>query len=50
MMAQHPAASPTRWRASCGSDRSSPEEFDLFIAAETAKWAQVIRTAGVTPD
>ena len=29
---------------------STPEEFDSFIAAETAKWAQVIKTAGVKPD
>jgi tripartite-type tricarboxylate transporter receptor subunit TctC len=29
---------------------SSPQEFDAFIAAETAKWAKVIRTAGVKPD
>ncbi|MDM0071264.1 tripartite tricarboxylate transporter substrate binding protein [Variovorax sp. J31P207] len=29
---------------------STPEEFDAFIAAETAKWAQVIKTAGVKPD
>jgi tripartite-type tricarboxylate transporter receptor subunit TctC len=28
----------------------TPAEFDAFIAAETAKWAQVIRTAGVTAD
>jgi tripartite-type tricarboxylate transporter receptor subunit TctC len=28
----------------------TPEEFDAFIAAETAKWAKVIKTAGVTPD
>lgn len=28
----------------------TPEEFDSFIAAETAKWAKVIRTAGVKPD
>jgi tripartite-type tricarboxylate transporter receptor subunit TctC len=28
----------------------TPEEFDAFIAAETAKWAKVIRTAGVKPD
>jgi tripartite-type tricarboxylate transporter receptor subunit TctC len=28
----------------------SPEEFDTFIATETAKWAKVIKTAGVTPD
>ena len=26
---------------------STPEEFDAFIAAETAKWGQVIKTAGV---
>ena len=26
---------------------STPEEFDAFITAETAKWAKVIRTAGV---
>ena len=26
---------------------SSPEEFDTFIAAETAKWAKVIKDAGV---
>ncbi len=26
---------------------SSPEEFDAFIASETAKWGQVIKTAGV---
>ena len=26
---------------------STPGEFDAFIAAETGKWAQVIRTAGV---
>lgn len=26
---------------------STPAEFDAFIAAETGKWAQVIRTAGV---
>jgi tripartite-type tricarboxylate transporter receptor subunit TctC len=28
----------------------TPEEFDAFIAAETAKWASVIRNAGVKPD
>ncbi len=28
----------------------SPEEFDAFIAAETAKWAKVIKAAGVTPE
>ena len=28
----------------------SPEEFDTFIAAETAKWAKVIKDAGVTAD
>lgn len=26
---------------------STPQEFDAFIAAETTKWGQVIRTAGV---
>jgi tripartite-type tricarboxylate transporter receptor subunit TctC len=26
---------------------STPEEFDAFITAETAKWGKVIRTAGV---
>lgn len=26
---------------------SSPEQFDAFIGAETVKWAQVIKTAGV---
>lgn len=29
---------------------SSPEEFDAFIAAETAKWAKVIKDAGVKAD
>jgi tripartite-type tricarboxylate transporter receptor subunit TctC len=29
---------------------STPDEFDAFIAAETTKWAQVIKTAGVKPD
>ncbi|HUD33896.1 MAG TPA: tripartite tricarboxylate transporter substrate binding protein [Variovorax sp.] len=29
---------------------STPNEFDAFIAAETAKWATVIRTAGVKAD
>jgi len=28
----------------------TPEEFDAFVAAETAKWAKVIKTAGVKPD
>ncbi len=28
----------------------TPEEFDAFIAAETAKWAKVIKDAGVKPD
>lgn len=28
----------------------TPEEFDAFIAAETAKWAKVIREAGVKAD
>lgn len=28
----------------------TPEEFNAFVAAETAKWAGVIRTAGVKPD
>lgn len=28
----------------------TPEEFDAFVAAETAKWAKVIRDAGVKPD
>ena len=28
----------------------TPEEFDAFIAAETAKWAKVIRDAGVKVD
>jgi tripartite-type tricarboxylate transporter receptor subunit TctC len=29
---------------------STPEEFDVFIAAETAKWAKVIKDAGVQAD
>lgn len=29
---------------------STPQEFDAFIAAETKKWAAVIRTAGVRVD
>jgi len=29
---------------------STPEAFDAFIAAETAKWGQVIKTAGVRLD
>ena len=29
---------------------SSPQEFDRFIAGETAKWASVIQAAGVTAD
>ena len=29
---------------------SSPEEFDAFISTETAKWARVIKNAGVKPD
>ena len=29
---------------------STPQEFDAFIAAETTKWAQVIKTAGVKAD
>ncbi len=29
---------------------SSPEEFDAFVSAETAKWARVIKDAGVKPD
>jgi tripartite-type tricarboxylate transporter receptor subunit TctC len=28
----------------------TPEEFDAFITAETAKWAKVIKDAGVKPD
>ena len=28
----------------------TPEEFDAFIAAETAKWAKVIKYAGVKAD
>jgi tripartite-type tricarboxylate transporter receptor subunit TctC len=28
----------------------TPEELDAFIAAETTKWAKVIRDAGVKPD
>jgi tripartite-type tricarboxylate transporter receptor subunit TctC len=28
----------------------TPEEFDAFIAAETTKWAKVIKDAGVKPD
>jgi tripartite-type tricarboxylate transporter receptor subunit TctC len=28
----------------------SPEEFDAFISAETAKWSKVIKDAGVKPD
>ena len=29
---------------------SSPEEFTAFIRAETAKWAQVIKDAGIRPE
>ena len=29
---------------------SSPEEFDAFIGSETAKWAKVIKDAGVKAD
>ena len=29
---------------------SSPEEFDGFITIETAKWAKVIKDAGVKAD
>jgi tripartite-type tricarboxylate transporter receptor subunit TctC len=28
----------------------TPEEFDGFIATETAKWAKVIKDEGVKPD
>jgi tripartite-type tricarboxylate transporter receptor subunit TctC len=28
----------------------TPEEFDAFLGAETAKWAKVIKDAGVKPD
>ena len=28
----------------------TPEEFDAFIAAETTKWAKVIKDAGVKAD
>ena len=28
----------------------SPEEFDIFFRAETAKWAQVIKQAGIQLD
>lgn len=28
----------------------SPEDFNRFIDAETAKWAKVIKAAGVTAD
>ena len=28
----------------------TPEEFDAFIVSETAKWARVIKVAGVKPD
>ena len=28
----------------------TPEEFDAFVAAETTKWAKVIKDAGVKPD
>jgi tripartite-type tricarboxylate transporter receptor subunit TctC len=28
----------------------TPEEFDSFIAAETTKWAKVIKEAGVKAD
>ncbi|MBA2675642.1 tripartite tricarboxylate transporter substrate binding protein [Ramlibacter sp.] len=28
----------------------TPEEFDAFVSAETAKWAKVIKDAGVKPD
>ena len=29
---------------------STPEELEKFIAAETGKWAQVIKDAGITPE
>lgn len=32
------------------AEGSTPEACDAFIAAETTKWAQVIKTAGVTAD
>jgi tripartite-type tricarboxylate transporter receptor subunit TctC len=32
------------------AEGSTPEACDAFIAAETAKWAKVIKTAGVTAD
>jgi hypothetical protein len=28
----------------------SPDEFGRFIAAETAKWARVVKETGITPD
>ena len=28
----------------------TPEDFNRFIAAETAKWSKVIKAAGVTAD
>jgi tripartite-type tricarboxylate transporter receptor subunit TctC len=29
---------------------SSPEEFGTYIASETAKWAKVIKSAGIKPE
>ena len=29
---------------------STPEQLTAFIPAETAKWGQVVRDAGITPE
>ncbi|HEY5608385.1 MAG TPA: tripartite tricarboxylate transporter substrate binding protein, partial [Alphaproteobacteria bacterium] len=29
---------------------SSPEEFAAFLRAETAKWAKVVKDAGIQPE
>ena len=29
---------------------STPDELEKFIATEIAKWAQVVRDAGITPE
>jgi tripartite-type tricarboxylate transporter receptor subunit TctC len=29
---------------------SSPEELSRFVASETAKWARIVKNAGIVPE
>ena len=45
-----PKATETLLGAGIEPETSTPEELEAFVAAETDKWARIVKTAGIEPE